>query len=88
MSEPAKDIDLETVATCDLFNELRKRAKIMAAVFRPLADDHEHAWSWGYSIDGAKATYLSDEEKDRIIGLLERAKFDLLYTPPTLDEIT
>lgn len=83
MSEPTTD--LETVTTQELVEELRKRSRVFFCCFRPIQGQFNWSRSWGTD-GGDDSTH--DEEIIRVLGLIELAKFDLLYTPPTLDELT
>lgn len=90
MSEPAKPTtDLEFFDTADLVNELRRRSGVFFMCMRPMATgDPDHAWSRAWGVDGGSdGNKMPPDAKDRVLGLIHRATFDMLYIPPTLDDL-
>lgn len=79
--------NLESVDTADLVAELGRRSRVFFVCMRPLADDPDHYWSRSWYVDGKPLGDGRGENLERVMGLIERAKFDLLYVLPTLNDI-
>jgi hypothetical protein len=80
--------NLESVSTEELTEELRRRSRIFFMVMRPLADDREHGWSLAWGVNGPAKTDDRDENVERVFGLVDRAKFDILFGEKNIDDLT
>ena len=73
--------DLEMVETKALVDELRRRSSVFFMCMRQLAVG-DYQWSRAWGVDGNAPTDETREALARVLGLIELAKFDLIYVKP------